>query len=96
MRSLIFASLAFSLAIASAPGFTVEYAGLTDELGSATVSILGKLGYDCTTAEVGIVCKKCKVEDDQQKCEAYLCDAVTQKCRKKSAEIPKVPGLSLD
>lgn len=96
MRSLVLASLAVSLSIVPNPGLTVEYAGLTDELGSATVSILGKLGYDCTTAEVGIVCKKCKVEDNKQKCEAFLCDAVTQKCRKKSAEIPKVPGLNLE
>ena len=95
MRLFALTSLAISLSIAPLPSLAVEYAGLTDDLGDATVSILGKLGYDCTTAEVGIVCKKCKVDDNKQKCEAFLCDAVTQKCRKQSAEIPKVPGLDL-
>jgi 2C-methyl-D-erythritol 2,4-cyclodiphosphate synthase len=76
------------------PSRSFETAGLADSLGGATVSVLGKLGYDCKNASaVGIVCKKCKMEDNKQNCEAYLCDAVTKKCRKKSAEIPNVPGL---
>ena len=71
-----------------------NYAGIADDLSNATVSVLSKLGYDCQTASAGaILCKKCQVEDNKQKCEAFICDAVTKKCRKKSAEIPKLPNL---
>lgn len=73
---------------------SLDYAGLPDDLANATVSVLSKLGYDCKTASVGgIICKKCTAEDNKQKCVAYLCDAVTKKCRKKKAEIPQLPSL---
>ncbi|MEM9506659.1 MAG: hypothetical protein AAGA16_03110 [Cyanobacteria bacterium P01_E01_bin.35] len=96
IRSLLVAS--FSLVswstIASAPSIGLEYAGLTDNLSNATVGVLSQLGYDCQTASVGgIICKKCQVEDNKQKCQAFICDAVTKKCRRRSAEIPQVPGL---
>ena len=96
IRSLLFASIALTAVSLVVPsrGLSLEYAGLTDDIGSASVSILDKLGYDCTTAAVGIVCKKCQVEDNKQKCVAYLCDAVSKKCRKKSAEIPQLPSLN--
>ena len=92
IRSFLLASVAltsFSL-ISPPPGL----ADLTEDIGNASVSVLGKLGYDCKTANVGIVCKKCQVEDNKQKCVAYLCDAITKKCRKKSAEIPKLPSFN--
>ena len=77
------------------PSLSFEHTGLTDGLENATVSVLSKLGYDCQTASIGgIVCKKCSAEDDKQKCEAYLCDAVTKKCRKKQAEVPQLPNLN--
>lgn len=80
--------------IIPSPSLSLDYADLPGGLGDATVSVLGQLGYDCQTASVGgIICKKCQIEDDKQKCVAYLCDAVTKKCRKKSAEIPKLPNL---
>ena len=69
-----------------------NYAGIADDLSNATVSVLSRLGYDCQTASAGaILCKKCTVNDNKQKCEAFVCDAVTKKCRKKSAEIPRLP-----
>ena len=95
IRSFLLTSVAltsFSF-LASPPSLGFEYAGLTDDLGNAGISVLSRLGYDCTTKSVGIVCKKCQVEDNKQKCVAYLCDAVTKKCRKKSAEIPKLPSF---
>lgn len=80
--------------MAPSPSRSFETAGLADSLGNATVSVLSKLGYDCKNASaVGIVCKKCSMEDNKQNCEAFLCDAVTKKCRKKSAEIPNLPNL---
>lgn len=78
-------------------GLGVEYAGLTDDLSNATVSVLSRLGYDCQTASVGgIICKKCSVDDNKQKCDAFICDAVTKKCRRKKAEIPQLPNLGGD
>ncbi|MEM8831940.1 MAG: hypothetical protein AAGE96_21680, partial [Cyanobacteria bacterium P01_G01_bin.19] len=90
----LFASMVFtSIGLVTAPpGLSGEYANLADDLGDASVSVLSRLGYDCQTASVGIICKKCQVEDNREKCDAYLCDAVTKKCRKKSVEVPKIPG----
>lgn len=96
IRSLLVVSLGVVSwgAIASSSS-AVEYAGLADNLSNATVGVLSQLGYDCQTASVGgIICKKCEVEDNKQKCQAFICDAATKKCRKKSAEIPQIPGLN--
>ena len=97
IRSLLVASfgLVSWSAIASPPSLAVNYAGLADNLSNATVSVLSQLGYDCQTASAGgIICKKCQVESNKQKCQAFICDAVTKKCRKRSAEVPQIPGLS--
>lgn len=76
------------------PVSALEYAGLTDNLSNATVGVLSQLGYDCQTASVGgILCKKCQARNNKQKCEAFICDAVTKKCRRRTAEIPQVPNL---
>jgi hypothetical protein len=91
IASVAYASVSFFVPL---PSLSLNYAGLTDDLGNASISVLSKLGYDCKTASVGIVCQKCQVEDNQQKCVAYLCDAITKKCRKKSAEIPKLPSFN--
>lgn len=96
IRSLFMASVgvvSFGL-ITPTASLSAEYAGLTDNLSNATVSVLSKLGYDCQTASVGgITCKKCTVDDNKQKCEVFICDAVTKKCRRKKAEIPQLPNL---
>lgn len=99
IRSLLIASFGFiSLnAIAPTPASTLEYAGLLDDVGNASVSVLTRLGYDCKTASAGgILCTKCKADGFKQKCEAFTCDAVTKKCRRKTAELPNVPGLNND
>lgn len=44
----------------------------------------------------GILCKKCRADGNSQKCEAFLCDAVTKKCRKQTAKIPKLPNFGGD
>ena len=90
LASVFWASIGYT---ATASDLGIKYAGLTDDLGKASISVLRKLGYDCTTASVGIICKKCQVEDNKQICDAYICDAVTKKCRKKSAEIPALPNF---
>ncbi|PSB07925.1 hypothetical protein C7B62_18315 [Pleurocapsa sp. CCALA 161] len=97
IRSLSIAALGFvSLnAIAPASGSAFKYAGIADDVSNASVSVLSKLGYDCKTASAGaILCTKCKVDDNKQKCEAFTCDAVTKKCRRKTAEIPRLPSLN--
>jgi|GEM_PF-2753965 len=53
----------------------------------ATTDVLKRLGYDCKTATVGIACTKCS----DNKCKAYICDAITKKCRKQKASLPGVP-----
>lgn len=68
--------------------------GNIDNIGSVTTSVLDRLGYDCqTVANVGIVCKKCKASNNglTEKCNAYICDAVTKKCRKQKATLPNLP-----
>ncbi len=97
IRSVVIASIAFTSAglILPQQSLGYDYANLTDNLGDVTTTVLSKLGYDCQTASIGILCKKCKVEDDKQECVAYLCDAITKKCRKQSASIPKLPNLNL-
>ncbi|MGD1918325.1 MAG: hypothetical protein ACFCAD_05230 [Pleurocapsa sp.] len=85
----------FSL-ILSPSSYSLEYAGLTDNLGNVSTRVLSKLGYDCKTSNVGIVCQKCQVEANKQKCVAYLCDVLTKKCRKKSAELPRLPNFGRD
>lgn len=95
--ALAFFALTSMGLIFSPSSHSFEYAGLTDltdDLGKASVTVLSKLGYDCQTLDVGIVCKKCQVEDNKQKCVAYLCDAISKKCRKKSAEIPQLPSFN--
>ena len=97
VRSLLQVPVAIISVVLITPSTSIgfEYAGLTDGLENATVSVLSQLGYDCQTASVGgIVCKKCSVKDNKQKCVAYLCDAVTKKCRKKQAEVPQLPNLN--
>lgn len=94
MHSSLLASVSVVLTnlISPAPNLAENYAGIADDLSNATVSVLSKLGYDCQTASAGaILCKKCSVEDNKQKCEAFICDAATKKCRKKAAEIPRLP-----
>jgi len=96
IRSFLFASVAIiSVGLVSPePIFSFEYAGIADDLGSASVSVLDKLGYDCENASAGaILCKKCEADGFKQKCTAFVCDAATKKCRKKSATVPNVPGL---
>lgn len=95
IRSWLLASSFASVSLVMPTTVLAEnYAGITDDLGNATVSVLSKLGYDCQTASAGaILCKKCTVDDNKQKCEAFICDAVTKKCRKRSAEIPRLPDL---
>ena len=96
IRSLLFASVAIvSVGLVSPdPTFSFEYAGIADDLGNASVSVLDELGYDCQNASAGaILCKKCKADGLKQKCTAFVCDAATKKCRKKSATVPNIPGL---
>jgi hypothetical protein len=91
--SLFIAAVGFVSLNAIAPA--MSSAGIADDLSNASVSVLSKLGYDCKTASAGaILCTKCKVDDNKQKCEAFTCDAVTKKCRRKTAEIPRIPGLN--
>jgi hypothetical protein len=91
--SLLIAAVGFVSLNAIAPA--MSSAGIADDLSNASVSVLSKLGYDCKTASAGaILCTKCKVDDNKQKCEAFTCDAVTKKCRRKTAEIPRIPGLN--
>lgn len=96
IRSLLIASLGFvSLnAISPVSGLTEQYANLLDDLSNASVGVLTQLGYDCKTASAGaILCTKCKADGLKQKCEAFTCDAATKKCRRKTADLPNVPGL---
>ena len=64
-----------------------------ENIGEITVSVLDRLGYDCdTVADVGLVCKKCSSDSVvTEKCEAYVCDVATRKCRKQEATLPKLP-----
>ena len=104
ISALLVASLGFislnamsstSLAIASPSGSTLEYANLLDDVSNASVSVLTRLGYDCKTASAGgILCTKCKEDGFKKKCEAFTCDAVTKKCRRKTADLPNIPGSS--
>ncbi|MEY4518053.1 MAG: hypothetical protein RLZZ499_652 [Cyanobacteriota bacterium] len=92
ITSLLIAGVGFVSLNAIAPA---SYAGIADDLSNASVSVLSKLGYDCKTASAGgILCTKCKVDDNKQKCEAFTCDVVTKKCRRKTAEIPRIPNLN--
>ena len=96
IRSIVFATVAATSVGLLAPsvGFSFETAGIADDIGNASVSVLSKLGYDCQNASAGaIICKKCKADGFKQKCTVFACDAATKKCRKKSAELPNVPGL---
>lgn len=95
IRSTLLASITIISVglVAPAPIFSFEYAGIADDLGNASVSVLDKLGYDCQNASAGaILCKKCKTDGFKQKCTAFVCDAATKKCRKKSATVPNIPG----
>ena len=86
-----------SFAIASPSSSAFEYANLLDDVSNASVSVLTKLGYDCKTASAGgILCTKCKEDGFKKKCEAFTCDAVTKKCRRKTADIPNIPGSNDD
>jgi hypothetical protein len=68
-----------------------------ENIGEVTTNVLDRLGYECdTVANVGLVCKKCSEDSDSpiavtEKCTAYICDAVTKKCRKNNAVLPKLP-----
>ncbi|MEO0924293.1 MAG: hypothetical protein AAFY63_00315 [Cyanobacteria bacterium J06643_13] len=99
IRSLIVASVGFVALNAIAPrsSSALEYANLLDDVSNASVSVLTRLGYDCNTASAGgIICTKCEADGLKQKCEAFSCDAVTKKCRRKTADLPNVPGLGND
>ena len=95
ISTLFIASLSFaSLNAIIAPSSS---ANLLDDVSNASVSVLTRLGYDCKTASAGgILCTKCKEDGLTQKCEAFTCDAVTKKCRRKTAEVPNIPGLNND
>lgn len=72
-------------------------ANLLDDVSNASVGVLKQLGYNCKTASAGaILCTKCKADGIKQKCEAFTCDVATKKCRRKTAEIPNIPGLNND
>ena len=72
-------------------------ANLLDDVSNTSVSVLSKLGYDCKTASAGgILCTKCEEDGLTQKCEAFSCDVATKKCRRKTAEVPNIPGLNND
>ena len=99
IRSLIAASVGFVAlnAIAPTSGSAREYANLLDDLSNASVSVLTRLGYDCKTASAGgILCTKCEEDGLKKKCEAFTCDVVTKKCRRKTADLPNIPGLGND
>ena len=94
LTSVFFTSMGL---IAPSESLGVDLVSQLGDVADITTGVLGKLGYDCQTASVGgIICKKCTVKDNSQKCEAFLCDAVTKKCRKKSAELPNLPNLGND
>jgi hypothetical protein len=101
VMGLIYTAIAFlSLAI-SQPSFGIDtrLAQLDnlENIGEVTTNVLDRLGYECdTVANVGLVCKKCSEDSDSpinltEKCTAYVCDAVTKKCRKNNAVLPKIP-----
>ena len=96
LRSVVSLVSIFSAAQLVIPAASLSFdSPLNKGIEDATVSILGTLGYDCQTASVGgILCKKCQADGNSQKCEAFLCDAVTKKCRKQSAKIPKLPNFN--
>lgn len=99
ISSFLIASVGFiSLnGISITPGLALEYAGLLDDVGNASVSVLTNLGYDCQTASAGgILCTKCEADGLRQKCEAFACDAVSKKCRRKTADLPNIPGSNND
>ncbi|MEL6927501.1 MAG: hypothetical protein AAFO95_02560 [Cyanobacteria bacterium J06600_6] len=93
IRSLLIASIGcISLNAAAVPSAS---ANLLDDIGNASISVLTQLGYDCKTASAGaILCTKCKEDGFKQKCEAFTCDVATKKCRRKTAELPNIPGLN--
>jgi len=95
IRSLLIASIGFvSLNALSIPSAS---ANLLDDVGNASVSVLTKLGYDCKTASAGaILCTKCNADGFKKKCEAFTCDVATKKCRRKTADLPNIPGLNND
>ncbi len=65
--------------------------GNLENIGEITTSVLDRLGYECdTVADVGIVCKKCESERFTEKCETYVCDAVTRKCRQQDLTLPNL------
>ena len=96
IRSWLIASISLvSLNLAAVPSPAFEYAGLLDDVSNASVGVLKQLGYDCKTASAGaILCTKCKADGIKQKCEAFTCDVATKKCRRKTADIPNIPGLN--
>ena len=97
IRSWLIASLSLVSLNLATPSSAFEYAGLLDDVGNASVGVLKQLGYDCKTASAGaILCTKCKADGIKQKCEAFTCDVATKKCRRKTAEIPNIPGLNND
>jgi|GEM_PF-3714322 len=93
--ALLIASIGFiSLNAIATPSAS---ANLLDDISNASVSVLTQLGYDCKTASAGaILCTKCKVDGFKKKCEAFTCDVATKKCRRKTADLPNIPGLGND
>lgn len=95
---LVIASLATSSfgLVNPQPSFSRDRIAQLDleNVSEVTTSVLDRLGYDCNTvADVGIVCKKCSSENVlTEKCNTYICDAVTKKCRQENATIPKLPS----
>jgi hypothetical protein len=93
-------AIALSSLVISQPSFGTDKLAQLDNLeniGEITTNVLDRLGYECdTVANVGLVCKKCSENSDSpialtEKCTAYVCDAVTKKCRKNNAVLPKLP-----
>ena len=99
LRSWLIAGFGFLTlnTLVPAPGSAEQstlQANLLDDLSNASVSVLTQLGYDCKTASAGaILCTKCQAEGLKQKCEAFTCDVATKKCRRKTADLPNIPGL---
>jgi len=92
--SLAVGSLGLSALPADSNNQYLAQLGNIDRIGAVTTSVLDRLGYDCQkVANVGIVCKKCKSSNRglTEKCNAYICDAVTKKCRKQNATLPNLP-----
>jgi hypothetical protein len=98
MKSLYFLPLVLGIGtihlFSPSKAFSSTTIAQLDGITNVTTSVLDKLGYQCETASAaGIICKKCSDDSDlTEKCTAYICDSITKKCRKKEANLPKLPN----